>query len=101
MINFLQTTGDLANILGFAVLSAFVAFAWAPLLTKFLYRYHMSKGAKAELAGMAHREGKEKAPVMGGLLIIVTVAVLTWAFDWNRSFTWVPVGVMLFSAFLG
>ena len=38
---------------------------------------------------------------MGGLLVIVTVAVLTILFDWERKYTWVPIGVMLLSALLG
>ena len=38
---------------------------------------------------------------MGGLLIVITVAVITYFFNWSRSFTFVPIGVMLFSALLG
>ena len=38
---------------------------------------------------------------MGGLLVIVTVAVLTILFNWSRNFTYVPIGVMIFSALLG
>src|SRR3989339_2196003 len=38
---------------------------------------------------------------MGGLLIILTVAVLTFLFNWERKYTYVPVGVMLLSALLG
>jgi phospho-N-acetylmuramoyl-pentapeptide-transferase len=38
---------------------------------------------------------------MGGLLVIFTVALLTYLFDWSRSFTYVPVGIMLMAAALG
>jgi phospho-N-acetylmuramoyl-pentapeptide-transferase len=38
---------------------------------------------------------------MGGLLVIVTVAVITIALNWERRFTWVPIGVMLLAALLG
>jgi phospho-N-acetylmuramoyl-pentapeptide-transferase len=38
---------------------------------------------------------------MGGILIIVVVAVITIIFNWDRRFTWVPVGVMVLAAFLG
>jgi phospho-N-acetylmuramoyl-pentapeptide-transferase len=38
---------------------------------------------------------------MGGLLVIITVAVITFFFNWSRNFTWVPIGVMLLSAALG
>jgi phospho-N-acetylmuramoyl-pentapeptide-transferase len=101
MINFLQTTGDLANILGFVVFSAAVAFAWAPFLIKLLHRYRVAKAPKQELAAIAHRQNREQAPEMGGLLVIATIAVMTYFFDWSRAYTWVPVGVMLLSAFLG
>ncbi|MDE2188243.1 MAG: phospho-N-acetylmuramoyl-pentapeptide-transferase [Patescibacteria group bacterium] len=101
MINFLQTTGDLANIIGFIVFSALFAFAWAPLLTAILYRFHIAKAPKYELAGMENRASKNGTPIMGGLLVIITVALFTYLFDWSRAYTWVPVGVMLLSAFLG
>ena len=38
---------------------------------------------------------------MGGILVILTVAIITYAFNWERSFTWVPIGVMLLAAGLG
>jgi phospho-N-acetylmuramoyl-pentapeptide-transferase len=38
---------------------------------------------------------------MGGLLVVVTVALITYFFNWNRSFTYVPIGVMIISAALG
>src|ERR1035437_5398170 len=101
MINFLQTTGDLANTFGFIVFSAIVAFAWAPFLTALLYRYRLAKKPKQELAVIEGRQNRKQAPEMGGLLVIVTVAVLTYLFDWSRAYTWVPIGVMLISAFLG
>ena len=101
MINFLQTTGDLANTFGFIVFSAAVAFAWAPFLIALLYRYHIEKKPKQELAIIEGRQNRKQVPEMGGLLVIVTVAVLTYLFDWSRSYTWVPIGVMLLSAFLG
>jgi phospho-N-acetylmuramoyl-pentapeptide-transferase len=101
MINFLQNTGDLANTFGFIVFAAMVAFAWAPFLIALLYRYRLAKKPKQELAIIEGRQNRKQAPEMGGLLVIVTVAVLTYLFDWSRSYTWVPIGVMLISAFLG
>ena len=95
---------DLANlsyILGWAVMSCIVAFVWAPILTDFLYRHKIIKGQKVELAGVNTDAAKRTTPIMGGLLVIVTVAALTIGFNWDRKFTWVPIGVMLFSALLG
>lgn len=101
MITILQGTADLAYIIGFAVFSAFIAFAWAPLLSKILYKFHVIKGSKLELQKINSQSYKTSTPVMGGLLVIVTVAVITYFFNWNRSFTWVPIYVMLFSGALG
>jgi phospho-N-acetylmuramoyl-pentapeptide-transferase len=101
MISILQGTADLAYIIGFALLGALVAFLWAPALISFLRRYNISKGVKTELATIGTHVTKLNTPVMGGLLVILTVAFITYFLNWNRSFTWAPVGVMLLSAALG
>ncbi len=101
MITILQGTADLAYILSFTLIGTIVAFVWAPFLTKMLYRFHVVKSAKTELASLGSHACKAQTPVMGGLLIIVTVAVITYFLNWSRSFTWVPVGIMLISALLG
>jgi phospho-N-acetylmuramoyl-pentapeptide-transferase len=101
MITFLQGTADLAYILGFTLIGAVVAFLWAPFLIKLLRHWHMTKGAKVELIALGSHAYKATTPVMGGLLVIITVAIITYLSDWSRSFTYVPVGVMLISAALG
>lgn len=101
MLTILEGTADLAYIIGFTILSAVVAFLWAPLLSKVLYKFHVIKGVKTELKNIDSHLYKNSTPVMGGLLVIITVAVITFIFNWYRSFTWVPIGVMLFSGALG
>jgi len=101
MISILQGTADLAYILGFAIVGAVAAFIWAPLLIRFLYRFKVIKAPKTELANLGTHAYKASTPVMGGLLVIVTVALVTYLFNWSRSFTYVPIGVMLISAALG
>ena len=101
MISILQGTADLAYILGFALVGAVVAFLWAPLLIKLLYRFKVVKAPKTELANLGTHAYKASTPVMGGLLVIITVAVVTYFCNWSRSFTYVPIGVMLISAALG
>lgn len=92
----------LRTAIGYALLASAVAFLWAPLLTKLLYTYKITRRPEYDATlAMGARRGKIGVPVMGGLLVIVTVAVLTIIFNWHRSFTWVPIGVMLFSALLG
>ena len=101
MISILEGTADLAFILGFVLLSCILAFAWSPLLIHFLYRFRIVKGPKTELLGIDSHNGKNATPVMGGLLVIVTVIAVTYFLNWSRSYTWVPIGVMALSAALG
>jgi phospho-N-acetylmuramoyl-pentapeptide-transferase len=101
MISILEGTADLAYIVGFALISFVVALAWSPLLTKVLYKFKIFKGAKRELENIDSQKNKSRTPVMGGLLIVITVAVVTIALNWSRNYTWVPIGVMLLSAALG
>lgn len=96
-----EALNTLSLIMGFAVVSCLVSFAWAPLLTHFLYKYKIIKGIKQELAGLDRIQEKAGTPVMGGLLVIITVALITALFNWDRAFTWVPIGVMLLAALLG
>lgn len=101
MLTILQGTADLAYILGFALLGTLIAFIWAPLLIRVLYELKIIKGTKVELSLLGTHAYKASTPVMGGLLVILTVALITYMFNWSRSFTWVPIGVMLISAALG
>lgn len=101
MISILEGTADLGYILGFAIFSCAVAFFWSPFLIQILHQFHIVKSPKVELAAIDSRKGKDNTPIMGGLLVIFTVALISILFNWSRSFTWVPVGVMLLSAILG
>ncbi len=86
----------------FGLLSSFIAFLWAPLLISFLYKYKIVRNPEYDATlAMGARRSKAGVPVMGGILVIVTVAVITILFNWNRQYTWVPIGVMLLSALLG
>ena len=92
----------LKTAMGFGIISAIVAFFWAPFLIKFLYRYNITRCAEYDATlAMGARRSKKGVPVMGGLLLIVTIAVITYLFNWSRSFTWMPIGVMILSALLG
>ncbi len=101
MISILEGTADLGYILGFAIFACLFAFLWSPILIKYLKYFHIIKPPKSELIAIESQRGKNNTPIMGGLLVIVTVAIITVAFNWSRSFTWVPIGIMLLSALLG
>lgn len=92
----------LKTAITFGLLSCIVAFLWAPMLTKFLYKYNLTRRNEYDATlAMGERKNKYGVPIMGGLLVVITVAVITYLLNWDRRFTWVPIGVMLLSAFLG
>jgi len=92
----------LKQTISFGLISSVVAFIWAPLLTKLLYKYKITRRAEYDASlAMGARTSKVGVPVMGGLLVIVTVAAITMLFNWERKFTWMPIAVMLLSAALG
>ncbi|MCB9798254.1 phospho-N-acetylmuramoyl-pentapeptide-transferase [Candidatus Nomurabacteria bacterium] len=86
----------------YALCSAFFAFLWAPLLAKFLYKYkiqrHNDFDPTLAIGGSTSKKG---TPIMGGLLVIITVALITFFFNWDRSYTWMPIGAMLLASVLG
>lgn len=93
---------SLTTILGFAIAASLVSIMWAPPLIRFLRHAGIVRKAHGDktmtLEGHVEKAG---TPIMGGLLVIITVAVIAYFFDWDRRSTWVPVGVMLLSAALG
>ncbi len=101
MITILQGTADLAYILGFSVIGAVTAFCLAPILIRSLYKLNVVKGVKTELAKIGSHANKANTPTMGGLLVIMVVALITFLFNWSRNFTWVPIGIMIIGAVLG
>ena len=88
---------SLAYLIGATIL----AFLWAPLLTKILYKYHITRRAEFDPTLQGERRHKAGTPTMGGLLVIVTVTVITMLFNWQRRYTYVPIGAMGIAALLG
>lgn len=92
----------LKTAIGFGLFSCLIAFVWAPFLIKILYKFKITRNSEYDATlNIEGRQSKKGVPVMGGLLIIITVAVITMVWNWERKFTFVPIGVMLLSALLG
>ncbi|MFA5813677.1 MAG: phospho-N-acetylmuramoyl-pentapeptide-transferase [Patescibacteria group bacterium] len=97
-----ETLELLKTAITFGLVSCVVAFIWAPVLIKILYKFKITRRPEYDASlALGARKSKAGVPIMGGLLIIVTVAVITYFFNWERSFTWVPIAVMLLAALLG
>lgn len=92
----------LKTAIGFGLFSCLIAFIWAPLLIKLLYKFKITRNSEYDSTlNIEERKSKKGVPVMGGLLVIITVAAITMLGNWERKFTFVPIGVMLLSALLG
>lgn len=103
MTDFLPTQiQSLTQIIGFGVVAAMASMLWAPFLVSFLRKAGIVRGAEGDKTlGLESRQSKAGTPIMGGILVILTVLALTVFFNWDRRYTWVPVGVLALSAGLG
>lgn len=92
----------LNTTLFFAIFSGLVAFIWAPLLIRLLNKFKIKRTFEFDVSkGIKQRLSKAGTPIMGGLLIVVTILVITAVFNWDKRFTYVPIGVMCLAALLG
>jgi len=101
------------------VLSFALAMAWTPLLTFFLYHFHVGKRVRdtgeTPVYSDLHRH-KQGTPTMGGLLVWITTLVVTiffWGLAWwrpnlfgslnflTRAETWLPLGALVAAALVG
>ncbi|MBU0545786.1 phospho-N-acetylmuramoyl-pentapeptide-transferase [Patescibacteria group bacterium] len=97
-----ELLAPLKTSIGYGLFACAVAFVWAPFLIKFLRKCNITRRSGSDpTMAMENRKGKVGVPMMGGLLVIGTVAAITFLFNWERKFTYVPIAVMLLSALLG
>lgn len=85
----------------FLIGATVAGFIFAPILTAILYKYKVVRKADFDYTLQGERGDKAGTPVMGGLLVILVVTVITIIFNWDRSYTYVPIGAMAISALLG
>ncbi len=118
MIPNVFTVFNVVRIFVVLALAFFVTIVLAPLWMKILYRYRLGKQLRIEGAPIFNQlhKKKEGTPTMGGVLIWVTVAILTLVFwllsSWvdgfwskvnffSRGQTWLPFGAMIMAALFG
>lgn len=83
------------------LISTFFAFAISPLIINILYKLHVVRKTENDFSSVVgERSVKEGTPIMGGLIMILTILVITLTVNWN-SYTYVPIIVLLISAILG
>lgn len=92
----------LQNALLYLIVAAIGSFFLVPLLTKILYKFNLTRRNEFDFTLKGLRdELKVGTPIMGGLLVIIVVTLITIFFNWDRKYTYVPIGVMAISALLG
>lgn len=91
----------LSHIIGSALVACIASLVAAPFLIRLLQKIGVTRRGDDHTLTLESRQDKVNTPIMGGVLVIGMVALFTYFFNWDRSFTWVPVGVMLLSALLG
>ncbi len=99
---------NLIRIFTLTAFSFLLAVLLTPAWTHFLYKYKITKklrektwdGEPAKLFLKLHTS-KKGTPTMGGVLIWMTAALVTLAFNWTRSQTWLPVFTLVASGTLG
>lgn len=112
------TIFNVVRIFTVATLAFFLAIIITPIWMKVLYKYKLGKQLRAEGAPIFNKlhQAKEGTPTMGGVIIWVTVLVLT-LFFWvlahyvdgfwskvnffSRGQTWLPVGALIVAALFG
>ncbi len=98
------STYDLMKMLWLALASFVIAVAWTPVFTNFLYRNKLGKRIRESKEAPVYAEMHAKkagTPTMAGLLIWMTVAVLTLAFNLERRATWLPLFCLVATGLVG
>lgn len=97
-------SGDLTKVFWFAVASFAIAIAWTPILTNFLYKNRLGKRIRdskdAPIYAKLHQK-KSGTPTMAGLLIWLTVFIITLFFNLERSATWLPLFALVSAGVIG
>lgn len=95
---------ELSRVFWFAISSFAVAIAWTPILTNFLYKNKLGKrirdGKDAPIYAELHKK-KAGTPTMAGLLIWLTVFIITVLFNLERSSTWLPLFALVSAGVVG
>jgi phospho-N-acetylmuramoyl-pentapeptide-transferase len=103
-----SVTPNLVRVFSLTTISFLLAALWTPLLAHCLYKFQITKklrdktwdGKPAKIFRKLHKN-KAGTPTMGGLLIWLTVAVITLLLNLSRSQTWLPAFVLVASGLLG
>lgn len=108
MEQFTISSEDLLRMMWLTALAFVLAMAASPFFTEFIFKNRLGKKIRetshddksAPIFYSLHK-GKENTPTMGGLLIWITVAVITLLLNLDRAQTWLPLAALVGSGIIG
>ena len=101
--NIILNVSALMKVFELAFITFILAIALTPILSHFLYRFKIGKKIKkinSPIFSKLH-EMKENTPTMGGLLIWISVLIITLIFNLSRSQTYLPLFALACFGVLG
>jgi phospho-N-acetylmuramoyl-pentapeptide-transferase len=105
--------GDTLSILIlYFIGTSILAFILSPLIINTLFRLKITRTRKGDneiATQLDEQKGKIGTPIMGGLIVIISVFLITVIFNWRTltidgvrySFTYLPIGAMILAACIG
>ncbi len=85
----------------FLILSLLVSLLVAPFIIDLLYQFKVVRGrASDDTLKIKKRQSKLGTPMMGGIIIIISVVIITLLFNWNK-YTQIPILIFLIGSALG
>jgi len=105
-----QEVTSLTHLGVLAILAFALSMALTPVYMRLAYKYKLWKQPRdtaitGEVATIYHKlhaaKHKRNIPTMGGMVPIVTVAIVTVALNLSRNQTWLPVVVLLAAGLVG
>ncbi len=109
-MNLQNFTTDLNATFILSVGAFLLAMALTPIYTYFAYRYKFWKrqrststtGEKLEVFTKLHAvKFTRNIPTMAGIIGVVSIAIITYFFNWDRAGTWLPLAGLVGGAAVG
>ena len=105
-----QLTSALTQLVLLALASLVLSIIITPLYTGFAYRYRLWKrqrststsGEELTVFTKLHANKFERnIPTMAGIILVISVAVVTFLLNLDRQQTWLPLAALIGGAFVG
>ena len=91
------------TLIGFILISIVFSLLISFPITNFLYKYNIVRSGEYDdtYSQIPTRKEKQGTPIMGGLIIVLTVIIITAITNISRSYTLLPISVLTLCAIIG